>query len=195
MTNATCPPACSGCRDNFVLPELHQHGPLTVFDGPAVRGQIERRRACMLVPDSEKPCLKEPPALDDKALEAIKSGANEAPLGLPTVEQVQRLACAMVADWLRKGIDADYRDGWPDELGDHVNTAELALAAVERLGASLPGGADGFESEWLMLGGALRLVVSTWPDKGSAAWGLFGAAEQAARVLGEALEFVELKGR
>ena len=57
MSNATCPPACSGCRDNFVLPELHQHGPLTVFDGPAVRGQIERRRACMLVPDSEKPCL------------------------------------------------------------------------------------------------------------------------------------------
>ena len=115
MTNATCPPACSGCRDNFVLPELHQHGPLTVFDGPAVRGQIERRRACMLVPDSEKPCLKEPTALDDKALVAIKSGANEAPLGLPTVEQVQRLACAMVADWLRKGIDADCRDGWPDE--------------------------------------------------------------------------------
>ena len=192
MTNATCPPACSGCRDNFVLPELHQPGPLTVFDSPAIRGQIERRRACMLVPDSEKPCLKEPLAIDGKALVAIKSGANEAPLGLPTVEQVQRLACAMVADWLRAGIDSACRDGWPDELGDHVNTAELALAAVERLGASLPGGADGFESEWLMLGGALRLIAATWPDKGGAAWGLFEAAEQHVRVLGEALEFVGL---
>ena len=192
MTAASCPAPCIGCRDNFPLAELHQPGPMAFFDGQAIRGQIERRRACMLVPDSEKACLKEPTALDDKALVAIESGANEVHPGLPTMEQVQRLACAMVADWLRAGIDSACRDGWPDELGDHVNTAELALAAVERLGASLPGGADGFESEWLMLGGALRLIAATWPDKGGAAWGLFNAAEQHVRVLGEALEFVGL---
>ena len=48
------------------------------------------------------------------------------------------------------------------------------------------------ESEWLMLGGALRLVVSTWPDKVGAAWSLFEAAEQPIRVMGEALEFLGL---
>ncbi len=113
-------------------------------------------------------------------------------MGLPTVEQVQRLACAMVADWLRKGIDADCRDGWPDEREGHVCAAEMALGVVERLGALPPEGADGFRSEWLVLGGALRLITATWPDKGSAAWGLFEAAEQSVRVMGEALEFLGL---
>ena len=42
----------------------------------------------------------------------------------------------------------------------------------------------------LVVGGAVRLVVSTWPGKGDAAWGLFEAAEQSVRVLGDALEFV-----
>lgn len=191
-TAAPCPAPCVGCRDNFVLPELHQHGPMTVFDGPAIRGQIERRRACDLVPDSEKPCLKEHLSLDGKALVAIESGAIAAPSGLPTVEQIKRLACAMVADWLRSGIEAAIRDDWIEELDNHVNTAELALAAVERLGASLSDGADNFEREWLMLGGAVRLVVSTWPGKESSALRFLKGAEQYVGVMWDAVEFAGL---
>ena len=48
---ATSP--CTGCRDNFPLPD----GPLDFFDTHVVQDYIQRRTACTLRPAAQKPCL------------------------------------------------------------------------------------------------------------------------------------------
>lgn len=191
MSGAPCPAACAGCRDNFLLPELHQHGPLTVFDSPAIRGQIERRRACGLVPDSEKPCLKPAPALDEKAQAAIETVAKSSPSDLPTQAQVMRLACVAVEGWLTCGVEhACELAAWRDEWEDATSAAELALDAISRLNAALPVGPHEFERVWCTLSGAVRLVVEVFPDKDTAAWRFFKSAAQNMTVFAGALEFV-----
>lgn len=115
--------------------------------------------------------------------------ATENVANLPTQKQVMHLACVMVAQWLRMGIeDAIAARNWRDELGDSVNAAELALAAVERLTQDMPPDLDGFEPEWCRVGGVVRLVVSAYPDKDGAAWRFFNSAAQHIVVMHEALE-------
>lgn len=188
MSTTHCPADCTGCRDNFVLPELHQHGPLTFFDGPAIRGQIERRRACSLVPDPEKPCLKPPSALDAQAQSAIETVADTGFPGLPTVEQTQRLALAIVSDWLRKAIQTAYeQEHWgQDGCGDSINAAELALLTMERLAAD----PTHFMRDWVLASSTAQLAVAAFPDKSAYAWRCLEAAAQNMTALGEAVQFV-----
>ncbi len=68
------PPVCTGCRDNFPMPAMHQHGPFDVFDGPVIRVQVERRRACAAVPDADKPCLKPAPERGPQAPGDVERG-------------------------------------------------------------------------------------------------------------------------
>ena len=189
MTNATCPPACAGCRDNFVLPELHQHGQLTVFDGPAIREQIERRRACTLAPDPQKPCLKPAPALDTQAQSAIEKVADSGTSILPTMEQAQRLALAIACDWLRKAIQAAYQqDDWgKDGCGGSINAAELVLLTLERLEADTAH----FMRDWWLASSTVTIAVDAFPDKSSYSWRCLEAAAKSLEVLGEAVWFVE----
>ena len=50
---ATSASPCTGCRDNFPLPD----GPLDFFDTHVVQDYIQRRTACTLRPAAQKPCL------------------------------------------------------------------------------------------------------------------------------------------
>lgn len=45
---------CTGCPDNFPLPA----GPLDFFDTHVVKDYIQRRTACTLRPEGDRPCLK-----------------------------------------------------------------------------------------------------------------------------------------
>lgn len=135
----------------------HEPLPVDIFDAIAQGREAEWRAA----QGNQK---NQPPALTTQAQAATESVAN-----LPTQKQVMHLACVMVAQWLRMGIgDAISARNWRDELGDSVNAAELALAAVERLTQNMPPDLDGFEPEWCRVGGVVRLVVS-W----NVGWRLF----------------------
>ena len=109
---------------------------------------------------------------------------------LPTVQQTMHLAVTTVACWLRDAIGHVMRGTWRDEHGDSVSTVELALLSVERLSAGLPMEREGFDSEWLLIGGAVRLAVAAFPDKDTSAWRCLNAAAQSITVLAEALELV-----
>lgn len=109
---------------------------------------------------------------------------------LPTVSQTMHLAVTTVACWLRNAIGHVMRDTWHDEYGDSVNTVELALLSVERLSTGLPMEREDFDSEWLLIGGAVRLAVAAFPDKEMAAWRCLNAATQSLTVFAEALELV-----
>lgn len=109
---------------------------------------------------------------------------------LPTVQQTMHLAVTTVACWLRDAIGHVMRETWRDEHGDSVSTVELALLSVERLSAGLPMEREDFDSEWLLIGGAVRLAVAAFPDKETAAWRCLNAAAQSLTVFAEALELV-----
>lgn len=158
MSTTPCPAACTGCRDNFVLPEMHQPGALEaldMFDGPAVRGQIERRRACDLVPDPDKPCLKPPPALEGKTLADIESVADAGASEPPTVRQVERL----ILDFMISGIErlstirCDDAD-WNAADVDTDMAADLALLHLKRMRAGEPGD---FDLNWWTAASAIHL--------------------------------------
>lgn len=132
--------------------------PVDVFDAIAQGREAEWRAA-------QKNQQNQPPAHTLQAPEAIESIAE-----LPTQRQVMRLACAMVAQELRAGIETASGDGWCEEFNDCVLAAELALGAVERLNAALPMDLEGFMREWYRVGGVLRLTADAFPDKSRAAW-------------------------
>ena len=137
---------------------------------------------------SAKAQQKQPSALDVQAQEAIETGAL-----LPSAEQVMRLACLVVAHWLRQGIAHAVEYGeWREDYNDCVTTAELALEATERLGAGLPKVRDDFDTHWCRIAGAVRLAVSAFPNKESAAYRFLRAAEE---HTANKLEVLEILGQ
>ena len=119
-----------------------------------------------------------------KAPAAINNVAS-----IPTQAQTMRLAVTMVARLLRDGISEACEKDWSDRFPDSLCAAELALTAVERVGACLPMGRDDFEWQWCMVGSTVRLMLAAYPDKDSVAWRHFNAAAMSIAVFDEALEF------
>ena len=152
MTTTPCPSACNGCRDNFYLHELHHPDALhalDVFDGPAVRGQIDRRRACTLVAEADKPCLKPAPAPTVQAQAATETVAP----AVPSVRQVERL----LLDFMIAGIERLSAIRCDDADVDTDMAAGLALAHLKRLRAD-PDSLDGdFELNWWTAASAINL--------------------------------------
>ena len=158
--------SCSGCRDNFHLPELHDPATLAaldVLDGPAIRGQIERRRACTACPDGEKPCMKPAPAPIVQAQAATETVAPAVPTttaepDLPSVRQVERLLLDFMISSIERltAIRCDDAD-WKDADVDIDMAADLALAHLKRLRAD-PDSLDGdFELNWWTAASAINL--------------------------------------
>jgi len=110
--------------------------------------------------------------------------------GLPTIEQIMRLACVTVGHWMACGIKASYADGWRDEFSHYANTAESVLAATKRLQGSLPMASEDFEREWHFVDGVVKLLVESYPDKDSVEWRMFNAASETIPVMREALDLV-----
>ena len=131
-------------------------------------------------------------AQDKRAPMASKPQATPAApaVTLPTVQQTMHLAVTTVAFWLRNAIGHVMRGTWREEYGDSMSTVELALLSVERLSAGLPMGREDFDSEWLLIGGAVGLAVAAFPDKETADWRCLNAAAQSLTVFAEALELV-----
>lgn len=122
---------CANCRDNFILRDLH--GPLDVFDGPAVHGQIERRRACTACPETDKPCMKPAavtdPTLNGNALAELVLQAQDETESLRTVLR----ACHAVAA-LAVGVTHPHATVSMDGLGEllhlHSNAMGQCLDAI-----------------------------------------------------------------
>lgn len=181
-------PACTTCA--------HAHAPLPdgwaaldFFDRRAMAGQLSHRLDCKACSDSDsdKPCLKPAPAPAQQAPAATEDVAN-----LPTVGQAQRLICGTVLGMMRAACreanEACEGVGWGAEYEKPANAAELALEAVQRLGASLPCDADSFELAWWRAASVVQLAADAFPDKNTPAWRLLNSAAQKLNVLHAVLE-------
>ena len=108
---------------------------------------------------------------------------------MPSVGQIQHLACAMLHaslvnayEWATKG--SAFKEEWVDA----INAAELAADGVAELMAKLPMGGMEFCDEFFKLRSVARLAAAAFPDKGSAVWRSLDAAENGFLEIFQALE-------
>lgn len=137
-------PSCADCKDNFNLPELHDTAALAaldVFDGPAIRGQIERRRTCTACPDAEKPCLKPAPAPTVQARAAIETVAPTVPTAMNEAQLRWALECiAGRMATLNELLMLLAQETLPYAAGVMVNAAQQASEAVGAMADDAVGG-------------------------------------------------------
>jgi len=133
------PQACNGCRDNFYLHELHYPDALhalDVFDGPAVRGQIDRRRACTACPDAAKPCLQARPADTAPApaptMPVLVLQAQDHTESLRTVLRACHAVASLAAGASNPGATVGM-DGLGELLHLHSEAMEQRLDAIHNL--------------------------------------------------------------
>lgn len=107
-----------------------------------------------------------------------KSAANVAVVAaaLPTVGQIQVLACRLMEEGLARAIEF-CRDDWNDEQRHPINAAELALDNVRLLTTRLPLDFDEFTYLHHRIQSTISLAAAAFPDKNTPTWRWLRSAE------------------
>lgn len=110
---------------------------------------------------------------------------------LPTVAQVQALACKLMDMSLSRAIALAIGGEWKENHQDALNTAEVALDCVRELAGQPPMDADEFGVKLSRIQSVVTLACAAFPDKDTSAWRNLHAAETGFTAVYDALYLAE----
>lgn len=111
---------------------------------------------------------------------------------LPTVGQIQVLACRLMEDCLVRAGEHFLDSGnWPEDQRDSINAAELALDSVKWLASRLPLDFDEFTYLHCRIQSTISLAAAAFPDKSTPTWRWLRSAESGFSDVLYAMEIAE----